>query len=327
MIRAVKENHLAMLRRGRRAADGFDREANALKAELRKLDGPAAARLAAERFAALAAKYAAAIQALLRQEAERVAKEIAAALARMPGVQPLPAAVPPALAEAIIPKSDNPYAKVALAGGLVAFILAGMSAGVAGQEGAMHAVDLLAGRARRMLRYSSVATANRATRAVVEAAIPVAKRVGVVVPIAPRISPANVFPTPAPPPIVIPPLVPVGKRGPRGPQPGEPEFVILPEPRPVPVVPTPPPIDPNPLPPVSSSPNLLGWQVLSMLLPTTREKHRHRHRDIFYYHPRPERGERGMDECPSPPYESPRDGGVMAWNCVCRLSPIFEEPG
>lgn len=68
---------------------------------------------------------------------------------------------------------------------------------------------------------------------------------------------------------------------------------------------------------------VVGYQVLSMLLPTTRDKHRDRHRQIFYLNPGP--GQKGMDDCPNPPYESERDKNELAHGCVCRLVAVISD--
>jgi uncharacterized protein with gpF-like domain len=59
-----------------------------------------------------------------------------------------------------------------------------------------------------------------------------------------------------------------------------------------------------------------------MLDERVRPKHLERHGRSYFYRPR--RGERGLDEMPNPPFESPKDGNVMAWNCRCVLVPKFE---
>jgi hypothetical protein len=55
--------------------------------------------------------------------------------------------------------------------------------------------------------------------------------------------------------------------------------------------------------------------------PRSRPEHRKRHGREYLK--RPAAGQRGMDECPHPPYESPRDGSKLAYNCRCFLTPIL----
>lgn len=63
----------------------------------------------------------------------------------------------------------------------------------------------------------------------------------------------------------------------------------------------------------------VGFQVISALEPTTRWRHRVRHRTKYYFHPDgPD--ERGLSEMPVPPYES---DGTLAFNCLCTLRPIW----
>lgn len=132
---------------------------------------------------------------------------------------------------------------------------------------------------------------------------------------------------PAAPPVIPPTVRPSRTQ----PAPGEPEFVILPDPtgrkhRGYPneeyVLPGDPAKPAEPRKPIRT---LVGWQIISMLDNRVRPKHAERHGRVFYYNPRPERGERGMDECPHPPYESDKDGGVWAANCRCVLNPVFED--
>ena len=312
---AIKANHLATFRRSELAARDADRLAAALKDEFRRLaaEGKAdAGAIAVKKFTDLAARFALEVQALVHLQAEKTLKDVLAALARMMQAQPPPPAVIKAQADRLAPAPDeHEKRRTALfIAGLLGFVTAGVTAAVitsrgkepipAAVTGAELAVNRLVGRIKRQMRYGGQAVVNRATRIAVESVIPVTK-----------------FPTSTTP-------------IPRGPYPHEPEFVIYPTKTPNdPVIPDqPPPIrDPDPIPPVRPVANLIGWQVWSMLLPTTRPKHRHRHKDIFYYNPRPERNEMGMDRCPNPPYESPHDGGVMAWNCVCRIVPIFDGEG
>ncbi len=321
---AIKANHLDALKRNARTAKAFDRLAADLKADVRRLVAekrPGAAKVAADKFAVLAAAYAADVAAFVRREAERTMREVMAALARAGQPPPPPAVVAPLVAQVAPPPDEHQRkADALILFGLLGMLSAGVAAAVAGgmtsAPGAEIAVDHLANRAKRLARYGTVRVVNRATRVAVEAVVPVAKplRPGVLIPVARR----------APEPIPI--------RGrpepePRGPFPHEPEFIILPTSSPVPVDPAqpPPPRDPDPLSPIPTASNLIGWQVLGILDNRIRPKHRHRHGDTFYYHPRPERNERGMDECPNPPYESPRDGNTLAYNCRCRIVPLFGE--
>ncbi len=325
---AIKANHLATFRRSELAARDADRLAAALKVEFRRLaaEGKAdAAAIAVKKFTDLAARFALEVQALVHLQAEKTLKDVLAALARMMQAQPPPPAVIKAQADRLAPPPDEHEKRrnALFIAGLLGFVAAGVTAAVitpSGRKpiatavtGAELAINRLVGRVKRQIRFGGQAVVNRATRIAVESAIPVAKPL----PVAHLLRPIP-FPVPAP----------AQSPASRGPYPHEPEFIIYPTKTPTPQITPdqpPPTRDPDPIPPTPPVANLLGWQVWSMLLPTTRPKHRHRHRDIFYYNPRPERNEMGMDRCPNPPYESPHDGGVMAWNCVCRIVPIFQE--
>lgn len=311
--KAIQDVHLANLRRGDRVAARFDRVAADLRDELariaaeRKAD---AVRRAAQRFGEVAAQFVAETHRLLRLQAARTAREVLAALNRnFDQRRRLDPVILAKVAPVQTPDQQKSHYGLLVAG-LLGFVTASVAMAAAGQgtPGVDIAVNRLAGRAKRNVRYGTLAVTNRTTRTVIEQAVPVAKPA--------ELAAHHIVPRPPVTPTVTPTVTPA--RGPNLPAPGEPEFIILPEPRTVPPVDptTPPPVDPDPMTPIPAASNLIGWQVLSMLLPTTREKHRHRHRDTFYYHPRPERGEKGMEYCPNPPYESPADGGVMAWNCL-----------
>lgn len=56
--------------------------------------------------------------------------------------------------------------------------------------------------------------------------------------------------------------------------------------------------------------------------PTSRPEHKARHGTTYWKSPGP--GQKGMDECPHPPFESARDGNRIAWNCRCYLAPHFK---
>lgn len=64
-----------------------------------------------------------------------------------------------------------------------------------------------------------------------------------------------------------------------------------------------------------------GWQIHSVLDENTRPAHAARNGQIYYLDPKP--GQKGMDECPAPPLESPRDGSIMAWGCRCYRTPVL----
>lgn len=57
--------------------------------------------------------------------------------------------------------------------------------------------------------------------------------------------------------------------------------------------------------------------------PTSRPEHRARHGTIYYKRPAP--GQKGLDEMPRPPFESPRDGSTLAYNCRCWISPVWSD--
>lgn len=66
-----------------------------------------------------------------------------------------------------------------------------------------------------------------------------------------------------------------------------------------------------------------GYQTHAVLDHATRPEHRKR--DGTKYYRRPAAGQKGFDEMPVPPLESPRDGGKLAFNCRCFNSPIIAE--
>lgn len=332
---SLRANHLAAIRRGKFVSRQFDRQAARVKANVRRIavqGGADAQRQAENAVRELAAVFASQVQIALLTQAAITFRNVRDALNRVrpQAVGPMPLRIPPDLRAAIVP--DPPpeqrnrdllflFGILGLVGAAVA--AAGIANAGKGIEGADAAIDKLTGKAKTRVKAGGVAVSNRTVRKTVELALPVARRV-----------PPEVL-TPVPPlePIYLPDPVkpkfpPRPSRGPKGPFPGEPEFVILPEPPPaVPVPPgKPPDVDPDPISPIPPADGVVGWQVFSVLIPTTRDKHRHRHRDVFYYHPRPERGEKGIDECPNPPYESERDGGKLAHNCLCWIAPLFAGP-
>jgi SPP1 gp7 family putative phage head morphogenesis protein len=69
---------------------------------------------------------------------------------------------------------------------------------------------------------------------------------------------------------------------------------------------------------------VLGYQVNAVLDERTRPEHRARNGQRFYKQPRP--GQKGMDECPQPPFESPKNGAGLAYNCRCFLTPTLANP-
>jgi hypothetical protein len=68
---------------------------------------------------------------------------------------------------------------------------------------------------------------------------------------------------------------------------------------------------------------IIGYRVHSVL--DSRVRPKHLERDGWAYYKSPGRGQRGLHERPDPPRESPKDGGVWAYNCRCFLSPIFDK--
>lgn len=66
---------------------------------------------------------------------------------------------------------------------------------------------------------------------------------------------------------------------------------------------------------------IVGYQVFAVdrgHSPTSRREHRERHGTVFYKSPKA--GQKGMSDCPHPPYEA---NGQLAFNCRCHLSPVF----
>jgi uncharacterized protein with gpF-like domain len=66
---------------------------------------------------------------------------------------------------------------------------------------------------------------------------------------------------------------------------------------------------------------IAGYQIHS--LEDSRVRPDHAERDGRTYWKEPGPGQRGLDERPDPPRESPRDGGRWAYGCRCYLSVIF----
>lgn len=66
---------------------------------------------------------------------------------------------------------------------------------------------------------------------------------------------------------------------------------------------------------------IVGYQVNAVLDARTRPEHRARAGTIYYKNPQP--GQKGMDECPHPPYEA---DGSWAYNCRCFISPVMVDP-
>jgi SPP1 gp7 family putative phage head morphogenesis protein len=63
-----------------------------------------------------------------------------------------------------------------------------------------------------------------------------------------------------------------------------------------------------------------GYQIHATLDSRTRPEHRARHGTIFYRNPKP--GQKGFNEMPQPPVDP---GGVLAYNCRCFLTPVFDD--
>jgi len=66
---------------------------------------------------------------------------------------------------------------------------------------------------------------------------------------------------------------------------------------------------------------VVGFQVHAVLDDRTRPEHRARNGQTFYK--QPTGNQRGMDECPQPPRESPKDGSKWAYGCRCFTSPLL----
>lgn len=66
---------------------------------------------------------------------------------------------------------------------------------------------------------------------------------------------------------------------------------------------------------------ITGYTVRAMHDERTRPKHAARDGTEYYRQPKP--GQKGFDEMPRPPQESPKDGSTFAFNCRCRLDPIL----
>lgn len=68
---------------------------------------------------------------------------------------------------------------------------------------------------------------------------------------------------------------------------------------------------------------VVGYVVRAVLDAATRPEHRKR--DGWEFYRTPKKGQRGFDQMPRPPRESPRDGNRWAFCCRCRLEPIISE--
>lgn len=69
---------------------------------------------------------------------------------------------------------------------------------------------------------------------------------------------------------------------------------------------------------------IVGHQVFAVdggHSPSSRPEHKKRHATIYYKQPRA--GQKGMDECPHPPYEA---DGTLAFGCRCWLAAVFMDP-
>lgn len=64
-----------------------------------------------------------------------------------------------------------------------------------------------------------------------------------------------------------------------------------------------------------------GYTVHSVGDTHVRPEHRKRNGTTYYREPK--RRQKGFDEMPRPPFESPRDGGKIAFGCRCWLSPVI----
>lgn len=289
---AVVGAHKAAIDRMRVGEFLIDNRARSAKLAVRKVFTDKLPTVQAQRvFDRLAAAYAVEVRATIRRQARETWRRVR--LSMMRKGQPVRASVLPREWErAVIPPTDRRDDHMALlaAAGIFAaglgVLAIGASAGLVAMDSA---IDRLSARAKTASRNQGLWAANRSARLAIETGV------------------SHARPLPVKGRIVVDPLPPSRRIIP--PVPIEPGRTDATDPSP-----------PNPLPPVA---NLAGWQVRSVLIATTRPKHRHRNGEIFYYFPRPERNERGMEDCPNPPYESPSEGGVMAWNCLCSIVPVF----
>lgn len=337
--RAIVGTHVDAIRRAQRLRKSFDGLAEDVKAELRAIAARKdwqTGRDAQKLLDGMVAEAERAIRDVLRVQMVASFRNTVKALG-----WPAPVARAMVVTPEAVDDPTKPTPKfIGAYGAMAALLFVGMMAYRSGNKGGLVTaelgVDQLKTRAKKAAEAHVLATSNRAIISAVENAyhVPVAKRieqarripVAKLIPVAARKYPPFILNIPpkespvGPSPVVITstPLPKLDKSGfTRGPAPGEPDFVILPERGYMP------PDDPTrPIRPAAAG--LVGWQVLSMLDERVRPKHRERHGRVYYYNPRPERGERGMDEMPNPPYESPNDGGVWAPNCRCVLVPVFE---
>lgn len=316
--KSLKQNHLATIKRLVAASKDFDKRAGSIKAELRAMAAsrdPLNGRAAQQLFLGFASELERSIYAAIRySEQVAIRRTVAVVGADL---------VPENFGDREeVPAEQRPKI-LGLIGGLSAMVFIGMLAMRSGNKSgivtAELAVNRLTTKAKRAVQWGGLAAANRATVEVIEVAkrVPVANRIPVArfLPIARRVYPPFILDVPT-------------KRGEKSTVPGgtvEPEFILLPDDKKHRGYPGEEYRLPgDPVPPRKSIETLVGWQVISMLDDRVRPKHAERHGRIYYYNPRPERGERGFDDMPNPPYESPNDGGVLAHNCRCVLVPVFE---
>lgn len=72
---------------------------------------------------------------------------------------------------------------------------------------------------------------------------------------------------------------------------------------------------------------LVGYQIHSAKVPSSRPWHKARDGEVYYVEPGP--GQKGIAQCPHPPVEaedvSERPPGTprIAWNCLCWLTPVL----
>lgn len=330
---SAKRAHITAIKSGMRAAKRIDERAAKVKAAMRILAAnkkdidTATARRMFDQLTAEAEKL---IRDVIRFQASDSYKAMAKSLtATVPGAVTPDLEVPTAAEQAERDKLGVPNYMGSVGAIAAVLLLAMASLRHSGQmsEAALTrqaetAIDRLSNRARAVVKAQTLAASNRAIIAAVENTyqVPVARRVAnarlrrspVIVPVLPddgkflRVR----FALPASPGL---------ERGQGGNEVLHPKSL-----GPLtPTVSTSATRDPNPPRRTRAMTALIGWQVISMLDNRVRPKHMIRHGMKYYYDPGPD--ERGLDEMPNPPYESPKDGGSMAYNCRCVLVPLIEE--
>lgn len=308
----ITANHIAAVRRGVKASKQFAADSETVKMEIAKLialKDPQSQRRAMEMAKTLAAHFDSEIGKLVRDQSEDTYRRVLKALdAAFPQNEYTPFSPILSSKSASIPNDTSNLGPIAAFFALIGIgVVSGIVGNPLGTATAGMGIDRLTARARRVVQSVGIAASNHAAVSAVELIhnVPVAKRI----PVAKLIPYAKLIK-----------LGPVVHR----PFPNEPEFELIPQRRRQPITTQPlPPVDPDPPFDYAWSPKLAGWQVYSMDDDRVRPKHAERHGRKYYYNPDKNKNQSGIDELPNPPYESAKDGHVLAHGCRCWIVPVF----